>query len=196
MNPITTNEDIRLFHQIDLFNLPEQHFFLYPSMDGASVRAFQTILARMVKFRKGLSILEWGTGGSTRFFSRYLTHLAFERPNWSWQWTAYDSNLERARWIQEHGGLADNVVFRGHSGECFSTAVKGLDRTSFDMILVLGEHPVPCMEEAAAWLQPGHPHLGFVLLHDPKGDCNMSARGWTGELLLGSSLWRGRPKQE
>lgn len=163
---------------------------LCPMMQQRDIARIQNIL--QTHPAQHLTVLEWGSGGSTVFFPIFLQQLG--RP---YTWTSIEYNrdwYERiAKRVDQHTALV--LIDAG------STEVKQRDNPMneyvsypsttgkrYDVILVDGRKRRRCLLEARELLKPG----GVVLLHDAQRryyHCAFNA--FPNSRMLTKCLWRG-----
>jgi len=135
-------------------------------MDADDIAAIETLLDAH-KNRKGLRILEWGSGGSTVHFTRVLDKL---RADYSWfsiehntKWCSRvmselakkNCNLSRIR--------VEHVLLEPDPEVYVTAPLSDVEKKGpFDIILVDGRYRRRCLLQAAKLLAPE----GMALLHD------------------------------
>ena len=143
-----------------------------------------------------IDVLEWGSGGSTVYFTDFLRQHGVV-----YSWVSMEYNREWYKKITEAIGgdsQTEIVLFdvgntdnkqRLISMDEYVSYPATLDK-KFDVILVDGRKRRRCLVEALALLKPG----GEVFLHDARRTyyhCAFSAY-LDSQILLRSGLWRGR----
>ena len=136
-----------------------------PQMSQKEIRFFENIL---LKYRQHVDVLEWGTGGSTVYFTSFL-----RKNNISYIWTSIEYNREWYDYISEmtkrdeciHLFLFDvgntKLKQRDVSMEDYITRPAMIGK-KYDIILVDGRKRRRCLLEAKKLLKPE----GVVILHD------------------------------
>lgn len=164
-----------------------------PMMREHQIRLIEEALLGLGRDR--LDILEWGCGGSTVHFTRFLrahgvsyAWLSIEHDR-EWQQTvekelAGDPGA-KVQWIAG-GTTKDN--WRGVPMDDYVNHPRSLNR-QFDFILVDGRKRRRCLLEARRLVRPG----GVVFLHDAQRSYYHCAFGaFTDSRFLDRELWRGR----
>lgn len=161
------------------------------------IQVFQQKLLTQFRRRHGRSIhvLEWGSGGSTVYFTDVLRFG--EMP---YTWLSVEHNPEWEKVTRFHVGDAADIVLlnpttvdpredRSLSMDDYVGYPATLGR-KWDLIFVDGRHRRRCVLEAAQLLTP----RGVVFLHDadrPQYQCAFSAFR-DQQILPGTSFWEGR----
>ena len=190
-------EDIRGFTRNDILSKPMTHFERYPCMPGADVVELERLLAyRMHSTSYPLSILEWGLGGSTVYFTEYLRKI---HDQWSWLTIEHDrnwydkvvpnlgSNVEV--WLFDKCG-ADPRERQVDMTDYVEAPCRAVPVKTFDIIVVDGRYRRRCLLTAAKSLRPS----GICLLHDADRDYYRSAYSHfkTHGKIPGTQWWYGR----
>lgn len=143
-----------------------------------------------------LDVLEWGSGGSTVYFTRFLRDKGI-----SYAWTSVEYNKV---WYERISDMVkDDKSIKLALFDVGNTKVKQpslpMDEyvaypatlgKKYDVIFVDGRKRRRCLLEASRFLKP----RGVVLLHDARRTyyhCAFSAYP-DSQLLLWSGLWQGR----
>ncbi len=166
-----------------------------PLMKRNEIRIIEKELLSLYEHKtEPLEILEWGSGGSTHHFTRFL-----EKHDIPYKWTSIEYNKRWFEKIQKE--VADNKYIKMHLFDAGNDALKqrytNMDEyvsfpktlnKKFDFILVDGRKRRRCVLESKGLLSEN----GVVFLHDaqrPYYQCVFKKfpNGW----FLGSSLWRG-----
>lgn len=180
----------------ELRELPKPYFYNYPHMPGADLVFFEQELEAAVKRSEGrpVSILEWGTGGSTVYFSKLL-----EKWNAPYRWLGVETNPEWAVNIcKRSGSFVEMVLFdrgirdlRAYRGKVDLEEYIKYPSTRndfYDLILVDGRCRRRCLLETPSLL-----HLnGVVLLHDsdrPYYHCALNVL--PGRFIENTAWWKG-----
>lgn len=166
-----------------------------PQMSRAEVLKIKDILSKQ---RSPVSILEWGSGGSTVYFTEFLSSK-----NISYTWTSLEYN--KVWYDQVFNKVKDNknvnlVLFDVGNTELKQRSLP-MDEYVFypstlekkyDIIFVDGRKRRRCLMESLKLLKPD----GLVLLHDARRTYYHSAFSFypDGQILLWSGLWQGRIK--
>lgn len=150
--------------------------------------------------RKDMSVFEWGSGGSTIFFSRHAKQvLAIEHePAWAEQVRAAITERKIANAMVEHlppeldaavaaRDAADPAVFasggeqfRGQSFQRYVTSINQFPDASFDLVVVDGRARPSCLQRGIAKVKTG----GMLLLDNAERRHYQRARA-----LLDPAQW-------
>lgn len=139
-----------------------------PLMTTAEVRRFETILMAQARGGKTLSILEWGSGGSTVYFTEYL-----RRHGIPYEWLSIEYNRKWHERVSEEvkGDPHTNVVLIDVGNDHVRQRFIPMDEyvaypttlgRKFDIIFVDGRKRRRCMIEAHSLLTDH----GVAILHD------------------------------
>lgn len=162
-------------------------------MTQAEVSAIEHIL---LSKKPHADVLEWGTGGSTVHFTRFLREHGI-----SYTWTGVEYNKrwhERVRTALEGDPDVHIELFDVGNDENKQrdipmdeyVAYPATLGKKFDVIIVDGRKRRRCLLEAAKLLKPG----GVALLHDARRShyhCAFAAYP-DSRIVLWSGLWQGR----
>ncbi len=166
---------------------------MYPQMQPQEIAVIEKIL---LSFKHSVDVLEWGSGGSTVYFTEFL-----QKHGADYTWLSLEYNKE---WYEKvfHAVKDDSrtslVLF-----DVGNTKLKQNDLPmneyvnypralgkKYDFILVDGRKRRRCLLEARQLLKPG----GRVILHDARRTYYHSAfvSFPDRQILLFSGLWQGR----
>lgn len=161
-------------------------------MSNKEIRAFKQELLT----RKGrtLDILEWGSGGSTVYFTRFL-----KQQSMSYSWTSLEYNkfwFEKIKKEVEHDENTSLVLFDVGNNELKQRYIpmdeyvaypKTLNK-KFDIIFVDGRKRRRCVLLAKELLKED----GIVLLHDARRHYyRCSQKEYKNSLFIAPEFWRG-----
>ena len=167
---------------------------MQPMMNKGDVRIIEKTLKQLSEKKDPLRLLEWGSGGSTIYFTRFL-----EKYDIPYTWVSLEYNRE---WYERiKNTLTENKNIELHLFDSGNTRLKQLDDVmdeyvsfprslgeDFDFILVDGRKRRRCLLEAQKMLAPG----GFVFLHDAQRRYYHSAfRTYPDRAFMSMFLWRG-----
>lgn len=144
--------------------------------------------------KPALDILEWGCGGSTVFFPRFLSECGID-----FTWTSIEHNREWFNRVTEalNGDNRVMVHLVEYSGD--QESLLGIDMNDYvdlparldrryDLILVDGRKRRRCLFEASKLLKPG----GVVFLHDAhRKYYHEGFSPYPDRHFLDYNLWRG-----
>lgn len=167
-----------------------------PMMTKQEIRIMEDLLLYVQRDSFPLSVLEWGSGGSTVYFTKFLRDRSIP-----YQWYSIEYNKVWFKKVTEAiggNGTNDTLVqlfdvgntklkqrntpMDDYVGWASSLGIK------FDLILVDGRKRRRCLLEAAKLLFPG----GLVVLHDAQREyyhCSFSS--FTYHKFLAHKLWVG-----
>lgn len=169
-----------------------------PWMKESEIKALEKVFLFLAKKRNTLNILEWGSGGSTVYFTDFLKNLRID-----YKWLSLEYNKD---WYEEIQKLkADDtntkiVLFDVDNNELKQRhtnmdAYVGYSATlgqKFDFILVDGRKRRRCILEAKKLLSDG----GVVALHDAyRKYYHCAFKNFSYSRFLKISLWVGKNKQ-
>jgi hypothetical protein len=140
-----------------------------PWMQNDQIELIERILTSFKKIR--IDILEWGSGGSTVYFTRFL-----KNSNIKYKWLSIEHHKGWHKRISKLLKYDDNVKFllfpeslndpRSINFDQYVTAPrlqgKKIGFSKFDFILIDGRARARCLVEARFLIKPG----GIILLHD------------------------------
>lgn len=164
-----------------------------PQMSPDEIRVIERALLR---HGSQVDVLEWGTGGSTVYFTQLLREKGV-----AYSWVGIEYN--RLWHERVHELLRNDPHVRLALFDVGNTANKQRDLPmdeyvaypamlgkKFDVILVDGRKRRRCLLEAAKLLKPG----GTVLLHDARrSHYHCAFRAYPdSRMVLWSGLWQGR----
>lgn len=164
-----------------------------PLMKKHEIRAIEKAL---LSFRKDkLEVLEWGSGGSTHYFTKFLKDKEV-----LYSWTSIEYNKEWFEKISKE--VEDDQDIHMHLFDVGNVGLKQRDTDmedyinfpktlgkKFDLILVDGRKRRRCVLESKNLLSKS----GMVFLHDAQRkhyQCVFSE--FTDSKMVGPYLWRGR----
>jgi hypothetical protein len=166
---------------------------MLPMMDPPDVAALEEAFLR--RRGRAVDVLEWGSGGSTVHFPRFLREqgIAF-----TWNSVEHDDD-----WFRKVSGVVrgEDAVrvhhlplrdLRPHGAapesDRYVDFPEGIGR-KFDVILVDGRFRRRCLLAAARWLRED----GEVFLHDAhRKYYHCAFRAWPQGRFLHRKMWRGR----
>jgi glycosyltransferase involved in cell wall biosynthesis len=148
-------------------------------LDPESLAYFERLLLKN-KGISHLSVLEWGAGSSTRYFTDLLTRAGIP-----FTWDAMEHDPAWADKVRAMNIPGVTVTLAGKDSEAYLTPPRSL----YSVIYVDGRNRVKCLERARQLLTPG----GSVLLHDAQRDRYRGAFGGYAyrEVGGGVKLWHG-----
>jgi len=168
---------------------------LKPLMRKSEIKALEGTLFSLGKQKEKIHILEWGSGGSTLYFSNFL-----EKSNISFDWLSLEYNKN---WYEEVLKRVNNnsnikiVLFdvgnnnlnqRNIEMNEYVDYPKTLNK-KFDFILVDGRKRRRCLLEAQKLLNPN----GMVFLHDAQRKYyHCALKNYPDSVFVGLYLWRGK----
>ena len=181
--------------------MPDPFIRLAPVMTVREIVYLENLLLQQAKFAKGeLDVLEWGSGGSTVYFSDFLRFR--EIP---FSWVSVEHHPFWAEKVRELAGPGVRVAlrdptennpkeeeFRSVPMDDYVTYPTTLNRR-FDLILVDGRRRRRCLLTAAALLAPG----GIAVLHDSERtyySCAFASYP-DARFVDGTTFWEGRHNQ-
>ena len=166
-----------------------------PQMSEKEIEVIERILS---SYGTHIDVLEWGSGGSTVYFTNYLAKKGI-----SYTWLSLEYNRKWYNKIAE--ATKDDpdtniVLFDVGNDELRQpdipmneyVAYPGTLGKKYDVVLVDGRKRRRCVLEAKDLLKKG----GRVLLHDARRTFYHSAFNAfpDGRMLLWTGLWQGRPE--
>ncbi|MFQ5900443.1 MAG: class I SAM-dependent methyltransferase [Thermodesulfobacteriota bacterium] len=144
--------------------------------------------------RKNIDVLEWGSGGSTVYFTEFLRQRGV---NYTWISLEHDQHWYHKISEQLKGDKDIKIYLFKDERSKSSLRTADMDdyvsfpatlREKFDLILVDGRKRRRCLIEAKDLLKPG----GVVLLHDAQRSYYHCAfRHYPDSRFLEKKLWRG-----
>jgi len=164
-----------------------------PQMTQEEVQVLENIL---VSFGDRVDVLEWGSGGSTVYFTKFL-----KENNIDYTWTSIEYNLIWFNKIKESvkDDPKTNIILfdvgntqlkqRYTQMDDYISYPSKLDK-KYDLIIVDGRKRRRCLVEASKVLKPS----GVVLLHDARRTyyhCAFSLFP-DSRILLRTGLWQGK----
>jgi hypothetical protein len=171
---------------------------LKPLMRKSEIKVLERELLLLGKQKERINILEWGSGGSTIYFSNFLEE---KRIQYTWlsleynkQW--YQKVFER---IKNNSNIKmilfdvgnNNLRQRNDEMNEYVEYPKSLEK-KFDFILVDGRKRRRCLLEAQKLLNPG----GVVFLHDAQRKYYHCVLGnYSDSFFICPHLWRGKNEQ-
>ncbi|WP_456431326.1 hypothetical protein [Thermosulfuriphilus sp.] len=163
-----------------------------PYMDEEDIRIIESVL---LNFKKDhLDVLEWGSGGSTLYFPRFLSSQGI-----SYTWTSIEHNKS---WFETVLKAVEGIPhvrlnlvrFDGPGRKLRKIPMKEYIEwprrlnQRYDLILVDGRKRQECLLEAPRHLKPG----GLVLLHDAQRKrYHRAFRIYPYSRFLGYRIWIG-----
>lgn len=166
-----------------------------PMMFEEEIRALERALLSLPA--RPLRVLEWGSGGSTVYFTRFL-----REKNIPYEWVSVEYNKgwhERIRSATEEDTATSVVLFDSGNGSILQPDVpmdeyvnypKTLGK-EFDLILVDGRKRRRCLLAARELIVDG----GFVFLHDAQREYYHSAFSvFPRSRFVSGRLWLGMVK--
>lgn len=170
-------------------------FHTNPGMHGPEVVAMERILRAMAADLPCVNVLEWGAGGSTVYFTRFLAGLGV-----NYTWTSVEHDIQWAKALEPHldTAFAQVCLFTCDGDPRQNRKLPMDDYVNFprslhrqwDLILVDGRRRRRCLLEAPRCLQPH----GVCLLHDAERvyyHCAMEVFPIR-RFLAGTRLWAGQ----
>lgn len=133
-----------------------------PYLDAADILEIKKILRAYADTGRRLQILEWGAGGSTLTFPRFLQKLGAD-----FRWTAIEHNPKwhgrlRAK-AAEFGKLVRiHLIPLEPQPDAYANLTRFSPDARFDIVIVDGRFRRRCLLRALDLLEPG----GLVVLHD------------------------------
>ncbi len=168
-----------------------------PLMTAHEIRIMQRELLRLSKNGRKLEILEWGSGGSTHYFTKFLQKEGIE-----YEWVSIEYNKDWFEKIKQEVSLDTGIkmyLFDAGNGSLkqrhtemdeYIQFPRTLEK-KFDLIFVDGRKRRRCVLEAKSLLTPD----GVVLLHDAQRKYYQCVfKEFSDSSLVGPSLWRGTHK--
>ncbi len=169
-----------------------------PFLQDCEIKAFEKVLIEDSLYH--VSVLEWGSGYSTKYFTDFL-----EKEGITYNWDSLEIDV---RWYIEvlKLGLSPNVrvhlfdeeILRIDDRRCLprfqmNEYVKFPSRLGkkFDLIFIDGSKRVRCLKEATKLLKPD----GVVLLHDAQRPYYKEGMDLYDGKMLAGTLWIGRLKK-
>ena len=164
-----------------------------PQMTQEEVQVLENIL---VSFGDRVDVLEWGSGGSTVYFTKFL-----KENNIDYTWTSIEYNLIWFNKIKESvkDDPKTNIILfdvgntqlkqRYTQMDDYISYPSKLDK-KYDLIIVDGRKRRRCLIGASKVLKPG----GVVILHDARRTyyhCAFSLFP-DSRILLRTGLWQGK----
>lgn len=165
---------------------------MQPWMSFKEIRQIEAIILDMKKDH--LEIVEWGCGGSTAHFSRFL-----EEQGIGYHWTSIEHNREWYEKIAEETRENQNIEVHCFpaEGDRYTLVDVPMEEyinfpatlnKKFDLILVDGRKRKSCVELAKTLLKPD----GVVLLHDAlRPRYHGAFKIFPNNRFLSLMLWRG-----
>ena len=163
-----------------------------PRMNNKEIRAFKHLLTQ--NHEGVLDILEWGSGGSTVYFTDFL-----ESHSIPYTWTSIEYNkmwYEKIKEATKHKPSVALVLFdvgnnnlkqRNIPMDEYVNYPKTLNK-KFDIIFVDGRKRRRCILEAKHLLKEG----GVVLVHDARRHYYSCARAeYTNGVFIAPEFWKG-----
>lgn len=168
---------------------------LRPLMRKSEIKILENELFSLAKQKGEISILEWGSGGSTIYFSNFLQGKGI---SFNWLSLEYNKNwyhqvLDRAK--KEPNieillfDVGNNNLNQKHTNmDEYVNYPTNLNK-KFDFILVDGRKRRRCLLDAQKLLNPN----GVVFLHDAQRKYYHSAfKSYPDSAFKGPYLWRGK----
>ena len=166
-----------------------------PFMHKGEIKEIKKRLLSLGKQNGKVDILEWGSGGSTYYFSKFL-----EDNNTEYTWTSIEYNRN---WYNKVSDLIkeckntrvilfdvgnDNLRQRNIEMSEYVDYPKTLNK-KFDFILVDGRKRRRCLIESRDLLSPN----GAVYLHDAqRKHYHCALKNYPDSFFVGPFLWRGK----
>ena len=166
-----------------------------PFMQKGEIKVIKKQLLLLGKQNKKIYILEWGSGGSTYYFSKFL-----EDNNIEYTWTSIEYNK---RWynkvlslLKENRNVSvvlfdvgnDNLRQRNLEMNEYVDYPNTINK-KFDFVLVDGRKRRRCLLEAQKLLNPN----GVVFLHDAQRKYyHCVLKNYEDSCFVGPYLWRGK----
>lgn len=164
-----------------------------PQMSPEETKAMEDVLS---SYKLHADVLEWGSGGSTVYFTKFLRNKKI-----SYTWTSLEYNkvwYNRISDVVKDDKRVKLVLFDVGNTEVKQRYTQMDDYVKYpatlgkkyDVVFVDGRKRRRCVLEAAKLLKPG----GVVLLHDARRTYYHSAFSVypDSRMLLWTGLWQGR----
>ncbi|MFC1775247.1 class I SAM-dependent methyltransferase [Patescibacteria group bacterium] len=168
-----------------------------PKMKKSEIRIIEKQLLELgTKGR--VNILEWGSGGSTVYFTQFL-----KQNNIPYDWVSIEYNKnwhdKVLQLVQDDKNtnvklfdVGNNSLFQRHVNMDEYVAYPSTTRKRFDFILVDGRKRRRCLIEAKDLLNPN----GVVYLHDAfRKHYHSSFEYYPDSVFVGAHLWKGKMEQ-
>ena len=163
---------------------------MQPWMNDKDIQLIENEVLSLNK--QHLDILEWGSGGSTKYFSEFMS-----KHDISYSWVSIEYNK---KWFKKISELKipsaeiflfdvgnSNLKQRNTNMDRYVEFPSSLEK-EFDLILVDGRKRRRCLESAATLVKPS----GVVLLHDAQRKYYHCAfKSFKDHSFLSKTLWRG-----
>lgn len=165
-----------------------------PWLTDHEIELFEGILRKLAKSRKHLEILEWGMGGSTVYFPRFLIK---NKIDFTWTSIEHDSEwfakIKDAVEINTHLVLVPLIGDDPHAEPMDDYVDHPTESTKkYDLIFIDGRKRLRCLAMAAKYIKPD----GVVVLDDAfreKYHDNFKYYNWK-YLEDSNKLWIGKIK--